>query len=191
MRTFGALLLFSFLASSGSNAQEPRKVDCHKDLKEAYELIDARWSFLVFKPGYVDLEQEYRRLENEAKNTKRPDECADIIARFMAKLGDGHSSLQWYPEVKYTTPKIELRTLRERLSRVPGEHPKPHIYVVSRDTTNDTLRSILPGSEIVAVNGQPMPELHSFRRARVSGSTDQWRDYVCDRRLLRGPANEV
>ncbi|HSG81014.1 MAG TPA: S41 family peptidase, partial [Gemmatimonadota bacterium] len=192
MRTIPTLLT-AFLvvtALSSAESQEPEKVDCLKDLEKAYEFIDDAWSFEIFKPGYVDLEREFKRLEQQARRAERPVECADIIAQFMSTLGDGHSSLQHYPGVKYTRPAIELRTIRERLSPAPGVPARPHVYVVSRDTTDEALSEILPGSEIVSIDGKPVEEVHEYWMNRVSGSTDQWRDYMCDRRLLLGPADE-
>jgi C-terminal processing protease CtpA/Prc len=193
MRTVSAVILAAILLAvpRPSIAQEPKRVDCHKDLKEAYEFIDVMWSFKIFKPGYVDLEREYRRLENEAKSVEWAEACAHIIARFMSTLGDGHSSLSYYPGVEYTAPDIELRTLRERLSSVPGQLPVPHVYVISRDTTNDTLKAIRPGTEITAIDGTPVTELHEFWKNRVSGSTSQWIDYMIDRELLLGPADSL
>ena len=110
MRTVSTLLIILFFLTipRPAESQEPKKVDCDKDLKKAYELIDDDWSFELFKPGYVDLEREYARLEPEAKNTELPAECADIIARFMASLGDGHSRLQYYPGrcIKAAVPQM-------------------------------------------------------------------------------------
>ncbi len=120
--------------------KKPKRVDCHKDLKKAVELIDQRWSFKLFKPGAVNFRQAYEELAPEAKRAKEPEACAGVIARFMAKLGDGHSRLQYYPGVERTRPKIEVRSRRERLSRIPGQKPPLHAYVFFRDTTDETLR---------------------------------------------------
>jgi hypothetical protein len=97
MRTISTLLsaLLVVTILRPAEAQEPEKVDCHKDLKKAYEFVDDAWSFEIFKPGYVDLEREFKRLEQQAKRMEAPVGCADIIAQFMSSLGDGHSSLQY------------------------------------------------------------------------------------------------
>ncbi len=167
--------------------KEPKRVDCHKDLKKAVELIDQRWSFRLFKPGAVNFVQAYDELAPQARQAKEPEACAEVIARFMAKLGDGHSRLQYYPGVERSRPKIEVRSRRERLSRIPGQKPPLHAYVFSRDTTDETLRAILPGSEILAVDGVSADSLYRLMERRAAGSTDQWIDYLCDRELLLGP----
>jgi C-terminal processing protease CtpA/Prc len=189
MRYFPAVLaVFVFAGPTLGHAQEPRKVDCHKDLRKAVEFIDAQWSFKIFKPGAVDFDEAYRELQWEARNAETPEACADVLARFMAQLGDGHSRLQYFPGLEYSAPAIELRSQRERLSSRPGEKARVHVYVFSRDTTDDVLRTILPGSEILAVNGEPVDERYRFMEERAAGSTPQWIDYMCDRQLLLGPA---
>ncbi len=183
-----AALAAMCLTTTNAQAQKkPKKVDCHKDLKKAVELIDEQWSFKIFKPGAVDFNAVYQQLAPEAKRSTTPEACSDVLERFMATLGDGHSSLRYFPGVERTTPKIELRSQRERLSKVPGVRPTVHVYVFSRDTTDESLRAILPGSEILTVDGEPVDSLYRSMENRVSGSTIQWRDYMCDRRLLRGP----
>jgi carboxyl-terminal processing protease len=183
-----AVLAVICLTPTTAQAQKkPQKVDCHKDLKEAAELIDAMWSFKIFKPGVVDINAVYAQLAPEAKRSTTPEACAGLLERFMATLHDGHSSLRYFPGVERTRPAIEVRSQRERLSRIPGEKPPVHAYVVSRDTTGQELRPILPGSEILAVDGVPVDSLYRSMEDHVSGSTVQWRDYMCDRRLLRGP----
>jgi C-terminal processing protease CtpA/Prc len=192
MRTVPALLITALCVALPRSAlpQEPPRVDCEKDLKKTRDLVEDTWSFAIFRSNSVDLEREFKRLENRAKNTEDPGECADVIARFLATLGDGQARLRYYPEVRQTAPAIELRTLRERLSRTPGEQPTPHVYIVSRDTTDETLREILPGSELVAVDGEPIDAVRDYWMRRISGSTEQWRDFVCDERLLMGPPQQ-
>jgi C-terminal processing protease CtpA/Prc len=65
------------------------------------------------------------------------------------------------------------------------------VYVVSRDTIDEAIRSILPGSEIVEIDGEPVANRLEYMVERVTGSTFQWRDYRCDSRLLRGPADST
>lgn len=188
MRALIAALLIA-LPSSGALARTPvPEIKCEKDIKEAAELIYNLWSFKLFKPGAVNIEAEYALHYALAKRAETPEECADILARFMARLKDGHSAVNFYPGLNYTTPEVELRTMRERLSRVPGEKPKAHVYVVERDTTDEWLKPLKPGSEILEVDGAPIQELHDYWGSRVSGSTTQWLDYQCDKRLLLGPA---
>ncbi len=167
---------------------QARKIDCKKDLKKAYELVNDYWSFKLFKPGAYDLERMYKRLESAAKNAETPAECADVLARFMAHLHDGHSSLQFYPGLEYTTPRLVIRSQRERLSVTMGRDPKVHVYIYARDTVDASVKDITVGSELLEVDGRPIDELYAFMEARVSGSTPQWRDYRCDNALLLGPA---
>lgn len=189
MRALIAALLIAPLYPGTAHAgNRTNEVKCEKDIEEAAKLIYNLWSFKLFKPGAVSIEAEYGLHFVLAKRAKTPEECADVLARFMASLQDGHSSLNFYPGLNHTTPAVEIRTVRERLSRSPGERPKPHAYVVSRDTTDELLKPLLPGSEILEVDGTPVPELHDYWSKRVSGNTRQWIDYQCDRRLLRGPA---
>jgi C-terminal processing protease CtpA/Prc len=174
-------------ASLATAATPAKKIKCDKDLKKARELIEERWSFKIFKPGYVDLDATYRELAPEAKRADTPEACADVLARFMARLGDGHSRLAYFPDVKRTRPKITIRSQRERLTKLPGMLPAIHAYVVARDTTDEALRTILPGSEILAVDGKPVDSLYAYLSERAAGSTQQWRDYLSDERLLLGP----
>lgn len=181
-----SLALLSLLTAFAATANG-QKVYCHKDLKKAHELIDDRWSFKLFKPGWVDLDAAYRELEPRAKRAKTPEACAEVLELFMARLGDGHSRLHHYPGVERSTPYLALRSLRERLSRTPGQQPKVHLYVISRDTTDAILEPIRPGSEIISVDGAPVDSLYRSMSQRMAGSTSQWRDYRCDRELLVGP----
>jgi C-terminal processing protease CtpA/Prc len=177
-----------WLPSATLAQKEPKSVDCHKDLKEAVEIIDNLWSFKLFKPGTVDLEGVYRELEPEARRTRDPEGCADLLSRLLSRLQDGHSALRYMPGVEHSTPYIIVRSQRERLSQIPGRSPTVHAYVFDRDTTDEVLRTIRRGSEILTVDGVAVDSLYRFLDHRVSGSTQQWRDYLCDRRLLRGPA---
>ena len=189
MRALIAALLIAILVPEAAQAgNSTDKVNCEKDIKEAAKLIYNLWSFKLFKPGAVSIETEFALHYILAKRAETPAECADVLARFMASLKDGHSSVNFYPGLNHTTPPVVIRTLRERLARTPGERPKAHSYVVSRDTTDDLLKPLLPGSEILAIDGTPANEVHDFWGERVSGSTPHWIDYQCDRRLLRGPA---
>jgi C-terminal processing protease CtpA/Prc len=189
MRALIAALLIAILvpetAQAGTSAD---KVNCEKDIKEAAKLIYNRWSFKLFKPGAVVIEEEYALHYVLAKRAETPEECADVLARFMASLKDGHSAVSFYPGLSHSTPAVVIRTIRERLARTPGEKPKAHAYVVSRDTTDERLKPLLPGSEILEVDGIPTGELHAYWGERVSGNTPQWIDYQCDRRLLQGLA---
>jgi C-terminal processing protease CtpA/Prc len=192
MRCLPASLIAAFAATclitaTAQAQKKPKKVDCRKDLEKAAQLIDARWSFKIFKPGAVDIYAEYQNLAPAARQATAPEACAEVLERFMATLRDGHSSLQYFPGVERTRPDIELRSQRERLSKIAGQRPKIHVYVFSRDTTDESLRTIRPGSEILAVDGVPVDSLYRSMESRVSGSTNQWVDYVCDRRLLSGP----
>lgn len=192
-RYIAAAIAALFLTTpSDLPARGADKVDCHKDLKKARELIDDYWSFKLFKPGYVDLDAAFSSLEPMAKRANTPEACADVLKRFMAKLGDGHSKLGYYPGVERTTPFLALRSQREELSRNPAERPRVHVYVISRDTADEVLRVILPGSEILEVDGVRVDSLFRRMYSRAAGSTSQWRDWVVDRGLLMGrPETEV
>ena len=190
MQYLRALLIGAFLCWLPSTAlaqKKPRNVNCHRDLRKAVELIDARWSFKLFKPGTVDFERVFDELEPEARRATEPEACADVLSRFMARLRDGHSGLSYMPGVEYSNPYIIVRSQREQLSQIPGRLPTVHAYVFDRDTTDEVLHSIPRGSEILEVDGVGVDSLYRFLEHRVSGSTQQWRDYMCDRRLLRGP----
>ena len=189
MQYLRALLIGALLCWVPSTAvaqKKPESVDCHRDLREAVELINDMWSFKLFKPGYVDLEAVYRELTPEARRAREPEACADLLARFMARLGDGHSRLHNFPGVERTAPYIAVRSQREELSQVPGERPPVHAYVFARDTTDSLLQVIAPGSEILTLDGATVDSLYRYMELRVAGSTDQWRDYICDRQLLMG-----
>lgn len=183
----GALLCW--VSSTALAQKEPKRVDCHKDLKKAVELIDARWSFKLFKPGTVDFERVFEELEPQARRATHPEACADVLSRFMSRLQDGHSALRHMPGVENSSPYIIVRSQRERLSQIPGRSPTVHAYVFDRDTTDEVLRTIPRGSEVLTVDGVAVDSLYRVMDHRVSGSTQQWRDYICDRRLLRGPAD--
>ena len=99
------LLLVAAFVPGTSLAQKPKKVNCLKDLKKAVELIEDRWSFKLFKPGAFDLQGRYKQLEPEAKQATTPAACADVLARFMSELGDGHSQLRYFPGLEYSIPK--------------------------------------------------------------------------------------
>jgi C-terminal processing protease CtpA/Prc len=188
MRYLSALLIATAIIANPAAAASPKKIDCEKDLKEAARFIYDYWSFKIFKPGAVDVESELARHMPQAKRAETPEECADVLAQFMSTLGDGHSSLHYFPGLDYTAPAIEIRSQRERLSRSPGQKPAVHAYVFSRDTTDEALRPLLPGSEILEVDSLPVADLYRYWAERVSGSTPWWIDYKCDQRLLRGPA---
>jgi C-terminal processing protease CtpA/Prc len=112
-----------------------------------------------------------------------------VLERFLALWEDGHSSLRYFPGVQYTAPAVAFRSDSKWLSRIPGEQPPPpRVFVVARDTTDEALRAIQPGSELLAVDQVPIDSFYAAVRERVSGSTLQWRDYVSDQRLLAGPA---
>lgn len=189
MRYSVALSLSLILSLPVTSAAAQKKIDCEKDLKKAVELIDEGWSFKMFKPGAVDFVGAYRELKPIAAHATTPEACADVLRRFMAKLADGHSSLHYFPGVEHTRPRIVIRSQRERLTQIPGQLPKIHAYVVSRDTTDEVLKSIPPGSEILRVDGTPTDSLYRYLDSRVSGSTQQWKDHVVDERLLVGPAD--
>lgn len=127
-------------------------------------------------------------MEPVAKGADTPEACAKVLARFMAKLGDGHSRLQYYPDLNYSSPLMVLRSQRERLSQVSGQRPQVHVYVIERDTTDEQLMTIPVGSEILSVDGVKTHDLYHDMVQYVAGSTSQWRDYICDRELLLGPA---
>lgn len=179
------LLVPLILLPAKLEAQE--NIDCKKDLKKAVELIDDMWSFKLFKPGAVDLQAAYKELESAAKMAKGPEACADVLRRLMAKLNDGHSHLGYYPGLERSRPYIMVRSQRERLSLVPGQLPKVHAYVVARDTLDSLLTAILPGSEILSVDGIPTDSIYERLQRRVSAATQQWRDHMCDYELLAGP----
>ncbi len=181
-----ALAVLSLAADAHASAPG-KKIKCEKDLREARKLIDEQWSFKLFKPGAVDLDAAFRELEPLAKRAKTPEECAKVLARFMAKLRDGHSRLQYFPDLDYTAPLIVIRSQRERLSKIPGRRPKVHAYVFARDTTDEVLKTIPVGSEILSVDGVPTDSAYRTLMNYVSGSTGQWKDYMCDRQLLLGP----
>jgi carboxyl-terminal processing protease len=183
-----AAIAATCLTTATAQAQKkPKKVDCHKDLEKAAQLIDARWSFKIFKPGVVEIYAEYRRLAPAARQATAPEACAEVLERFMATLRDGHSSLRYFPGVVSSRPRIEIRSQRERLSRIAGQKPKIRAYVFSRDSTDESLKEIRPGSQVLAVDSVPVDSLYDWMADRVSGSTSQWVDYMCDRRLLAGP----
>lgn len=169
-------------------AAQAQDVKCQKDLEKAVELVERYWSFMLFKPGAFDLEQAKSTLLPDARAATTPEACADVIARFMAHLNDGHSSLQYYPGLEARTkPEIELKSYRRRILRRPGDRAPVRVFVVSRDTTDSALVAITPGSELLAVDGQPVDSLYWWMHDRTSGSTDQWRDHLADERLLGGP----
>lgn len=180
------LLVLSWLASPTAPAPA-NDVDCLRDLREASKLIDERWSFKLFKPGAIDIGETRTALELEARNADSAEACTDLLSRFMSHLNDGHSRLLYYPGLRYTTPAMAVRSQRERLTRVPGQRPPVHAYIIARDTIDETARTIPIGSEILSVDGVSVDSLYRSLERRVSGSTPQWRDYMCDRQLLRGP----
>lgn len=163
-------------------------IDCEKDLMEAAKYVDTYWSFLMMKPGAIDLKKETAMLLPDAMAAASPDECADVLQRFMARLEDGHSSLQYYPGLKKRTkPEIELRSFRSRMVPRPGARPRVRVFVVSRDTTDPALADVLPGSEVLEIDGMPIDSLYWRMHERTAGSTPWWRDHVIDKRLLVGP----
>ncbi len=177
------LLLLLFLVPSPTYAQW---IECRRDLSDARDLIEERSSFFIQEPEAHDIEGAYRRLEPEARRAKTPEECADVLTRFMAALHDGHSKLVFYPELAYSRPKLVIGSQRERTSRVAGAEPAIHPYVLARDTADRVLSTILPGSEIVEVNGVPVEKLYTRLHQRAAGSTQQWKDYRSDEVLLEG-----
>jgi hypothetical protein len=190
MRNLCAILTSAFLAVclASTPAQAKKKIDCRKDLKEAVELLNEMWSFKFYKPGIVDLDATYKELEPRAKQAKTPEACAEVLELLMARLDDGHSRLQSFPELGYSTPYLALRSQRERLTQVPGQRPKVHVYVTAQDTTDEVLRAIPRGSELLMIDGVAVDSMYRALSRRAAGSTPQWRDYWCDRELLRGPA---
>jgi C-terminal processing protease CtpA/Prc len=192
MRYLAPLLTALVLSTSATDAlaqKKPKKIDCQKDLKKAVELIDDMWSFKLFKPGSVDFNAVYEHLAPLARGATTPEACYDVLARFMAQLRDGHSSVGFVPGLEYTRPEIEIRSQREKYTRIPNTPPPVHAYVVTRDTSDSTLREVIPGSEILTVDGVGIDSLYSYLAQRSSGSTDQWIDYMCDEDLLWGPAD--
>ena len=189
MRKSPYLLACTLWLSGPAHAVQSDEVNCLRDLREAARLIDERWSFKLFKPGQIDLDAARSELEAEAREARTPSACADVLSRFIAQLNDGHSRLRYYPGLRYTGPGITVRSHREELTQVPGQRPQVHAYVFSRDTTEEGLSAIPIGSEILAVDGIPTDSMYRYLERRVSGSTPQWRDHMCDRQLLRGPEN--
>lgn len=180
------LALATLVPTSTARAQD---VNCEKDLKKAVELVERYWSFMLFKPGAFDLEQASGSLMAEAAAATAPEACADVIARFMAHLKDGHSSLQYYPGLApRTKPKIGLKSYRRQIVQRSGDRGQVRVFVISRDTADSTLVTIKPGSELLQVDSAPVDSLYWWMHDRISGSTEQWRDYIADRRLLYGPA---
>jgi len=162
----------------------PRKVDCWKDVGVTIGLAQAMWSFRTYRRA-----PSWYGLYSESLGARSPEACADVIERFLALWNDGHASLLYFPGVRHTVPPIALRSQSEELQKIPGERPPPpRVYVVARDTADEALRMIQPGSELLAVDSIPVDTLYPAVRERVSGSTLQWRDYICDQRLLAGPA---
>jgi carboxyl-terminal processing protease len=180
------LTLPALAYTSSARAQD---IKCEKDLKKAAELVHTYWSFMIFKPGAFDLKRATSTLMPEAEVATTPEACADVIARFMAHLKDGHSSLQYFPGfVVRTTPEIELRSYRQRMVERPGDRARVRVFVVSRDTADAALAAVMPGSELLAVDGAPVDSLYWWMHDRISGSTEHWRDHLADERLLVGPA---
>jgi len=142
------------------------------------------WSFRPYRRGPSGF-----GFSRASRDAATPEACADVLERFLALWKDGHASLLYFPGVHHTVPHITFRSHSTELSRVPSEEPPPpRVYVVARDTADETLRAIEPGSELLAVDSIPIDSFYLAVRERVSGSTTQWRDYVCDRRLLAGRA---
>ncbi len=161
----------------------PAKLDCLRDLAVTAGLARVVWSFRTYRsaPSWFGV--------FDASKATTPEACADVLERSLALWKDGHASLLYFPGLHHTVPHIAFRSQSTELSRLPGEEPPPpRVYVVARDTADEAPRAIEPGSEVLAVDGIPIDSFYLAVRERVSGSTTQWRDYVCDQRLLAGPA---
>ena len=193
VRLIGALWIICPLVVGAADAQkQPKKVDCMKDLRAANLVMNAAWAF-----------KRYRFSESRtftlvavsvakaARAAKAPEACADVLERYLAQLNDGHAGLQYYPGVEYSRPAIALLSVRLEDSRYAGGDPAVRVYVSARDTADETVREITPGSELLSVDGVPIDSGYAVVQARSPGSTQQWRDYMADSKLLRGPADSV
>lgn len=179
------LSLTALVACAPPGAPRPGEVDCRRDLAWAEVLAYRGWSFRYYRGP----PRNWYDLIEESRGTRTPEACADLLERFLAFWNDGHSALLYYPGVHYTVPPITLRSRYPHDARPLGnEVESPSVYVVARDSLYGVLSTVEPGSEVVAVDSVPI-EVHYARVLdRVSGSTRQWREYLCDRRLLAGPA---
>jgi carboxyl-terminal processing protease len=164
----------------------PLDIDCYKDLREARDLIEDNWAFSLYLSRDIDLKAALREVEPSARRAETPDACIDVLARFLAILGDGNAKVLDLLGLQQTAPVMRLRSQRERVSRVTGAEQPIHTYIFARDTTDEVLRAIPRGSEIESVNGVPLAQLREREGRRVSGSTEQWRDYRTDEQLLVG-----
>lgn len=169
-----------------SAGPSPLDVDCYRDLREARDLIEQNWAFSLYLSRVIDLKSALREVEPSARRAETPDVCVDVLARFLAILGDGNAKVLDFPGLQQTAPAMRLRTQRERVSRVVGAEQPVHTYIFARDTTDEVLRAIPRGSEIESVNGVPLAQVHEREGRRVSGSTEGWRDYRTDQGLLVG-----
>jgi C-terminal processing protease CtpA/Prc len=161
---------------------------CEKDLERAARIVYTYWSFVVFYPELIDLGR-LAEFMPQARAARIPDACADVLDRFMARLDDGHAVLEHYPgRTVRTRPAIVLRSFREQFARDYGELPAVRVFVVDRDSTDASLRPVLPGSELVRVDGLLVDSVYGRRNDRISGSTLWWKDHIADKILLLGPA---
>lgn len=163
------------------------KVDCRKDLRSLVELLNEKWSFLAVRSS-SDLGGFLSDMKREARGARTAEACADVIARFLERLDDGQAALRSFPGVEWTRPAIDIRSIRERLSRTAREEPKLRAFVVARDTTDASLQQLLPGSEIIAIDGVSIDSVYAYWGARTSATTPQWRDYQTDKQILLGQA---
>ncbi len=193
VRLIGALLVACSLVVDVAEAQKkPKKVDCMKDLRAADLVMNAAWAFKRYRYGESrTFVQVFLSVTEAARAAKAPEACADVLERYLAQLNDGHAGLQYYPGVEYSRPAIALLSVRQRDSRYAGEDPAVRVYVSARDTADEMLREMTPGSELLSVDGVPIDSAYALVQARSPGSTQQWRDYMSDSRLLRGPADSV
>lgn len=178
-------LLLAVLACAPPGALGPGEVDCSHDLAWTQVVARHGWSFRYYRGS----PKGWYALVDEADSTRTPEACADLLERFLALWNDGHSSLLYYPGVQRTAPPIALRSRYPRDARPLGnEVESPRVYVVARDTLYGGLGTVEPGSEVVAVDSVPIDRHYARVLDRVSGSTRQWREYLCDQRLLAGLA---
>lgn len=177
------------LSSFSRSSPDP---DCVKHLTKARDRVRTHWSFFVMKTNAFDLDGAVTRLTPDAQAAASADDCADVLRRFMASLGDGHAALVAYPGAtpRSTPDGIALRSFRESALSTGAGKQKERLYVIHADEAAG-VDALLLGAEVVAIDGRAARDAVDHARERTPSSTPWGRAYWADEGLLVGPAGST
>ncbi|HWI52257.1 MAG TPA: S41 family peptidase [Symbiobacteriaceae bacterium] len=134
---------------------------------------EAKYNFTYWDllPGEAWWDEQFREYLPRVLHADTEAEYWDLLVRFARLLGDGHTgvSLPHHLRRQETTPPLRILAVEGRPVVVEGD-------------------LLPPGTEILAVDGEPAAQVRARLEANVESSTRHYTEAATAARILRGPA---